>query len=144
VTGLLTARQVADMLAGGASVTKITLTPQSEAICERIAELVVNELERRKQRPESEGAAWVDATTAARMLGVKRGYIYRHKDELGAEPIGTGPKPRLRFDTERLRAARGSTAPKAAAPAPRPGRKGGGRRDRPVRLLPVAGEGEEA
>jgi hypothetical protein len=43
----------------------------------------------------------VDAATLATQLGVTRGFVYEHADQLGAIRIGTGPRPRLRFDLDR-------------------------------------------
>jgi hypothetical protein len=34
-------------------------------------------------------------------LNVSRGFVYEHADELGAIPLGSGPRPRLRFDLEK-------------------------------------------
>lgn len=42
----------------------------------------------------------VDAQELADVLRVSRAFVYEHADELGAIPLGTGPKPRLRFDPE--------------------------------------------
>jgi hypothetical protein len=40
----------------------------------------------------------VDAAELARELGTSRKWVYEHADELGAVALGSGPKPRLRFD----------------------------------------------
>jgi len=47
----------------------------------------------------------VDAATVARELAVSRSFVYEHAAELGAERIGEGQRPRLRFDLDRARAA---------------------------------------
>jgi hypothetical protein len=65
-----------------------------EAIARRVAELL------RADSPAS--AQYVDASTIARRFGVTRAWVYQHKTELGAVPLGTGPKPRLRFDAGRV------------------------------------------
>jgi hypothetical protein len=39
----------------------------------------------------------VDAATLAAALGVTRGYVYDHADELGVIRLGSGPRARLRF-----------------------------------------------
>jgi hypothetical protein len=49
----------------------------------------------------------VDAATLAAQLGVTRSWIYEHRDELGVVRLGTGTKPRLRFDVETARQALG-------------------------------------
>jgi len=74
----------------------------------------------------------VDARVLAAELGVTRSWVYEHRDELGAVRIGTGPKPRLRFDLHAAREAlargggrpsssrdSGSAIDAASAPAPR-------------------------
>ncbi len=43
----------------------------------------------------------VDAATLAARLGVTRGFVYEHADDLGGVRIGDGPRPRLRFDLDR-------------------------------------------
>jgi predicted DNA-binding transcriptional regulator AlpA len=40
---------------------------------------------------------WVDAAAVAKHLDDERSWVYEHADKLGARPLGTGPKPRLRF-----------------------------------------------
>jgi hypothetical protein len=47
----------------------------------------------------------VDAAELARQLGTSRSHIYKHSEELGAQRVGTGPKPRLRFNVDQARAA---------------------------------------
>lgn len=44
----------------------------------------------------------IDAAELARRTGLSRAWIYEHADLLGAIKIGTGPKPRLRFDPQAL------------------------------------------
>jgi hypothetical protein len=46
----------------------------------------------------------VDAATLAGELGVDRSWVYTHRDELGAVRLGSGSKPRLRFDVQVARA----------------------------------------
>lgn len=45
------------------------------------------------------------AAEVGELVGLNREAVYRKADELGAVRIGTGPKPRLRFDAERVAAA---------------------------------------
>jgi hypothetical protein len=42
----------------------------------------------------------VDAAELARILSVSRRYVYEHRDELACVALGSGKKPRLRFDVE--------------------------------------------
>lgn len=55
----------------------------------------------------------VDAATVADSLGVSRAYVYEHAEDLGAQRLGDGPKPRLRFDLERARTCYASSASQA-------------------------------
>ena len=70
-----------------------------------LAMLVVDEIERRQARKASSHVGLVDTQTLARALGVSRRFVYQHADELGAQRLGSGSKPRLRFDLEAAREA---------------------------------------
>src|SRR5689334_18957277 len=70
-----------------------------EAVAQRVVQLL------RCEQPTPE---WIDATEAARGLGVSRSYVYEHSADLGAVRLGGGSKPRLRFDASRLTALPGS------------------------------------
>lgn len=61
----------------------------------------------------------VDAATVARELAVSRSFVYEHAAELGAERIGEGQRPRLRFDLDRARAAWNARQSSERSPAPR-------------------------
>src|SRR3954466_2074253 len=50
---------------------------------------------------------YVDAATLARILGVRRGWVYSRARELGGVRLGDGPRAPLRFDIERVRVALG-------------------------------------
>jgi hypothetical protein len=43
----------------------------------------------------------VDAAELSRLSGRSRKWIYRHKEQLGVEPVGDGPRPRLQFDRDK-------------------------------------------
>jgi hypothetical protein len=43
----------------------------------------------------------LDASELARVLGVERDWIYEHQEQLGAIRLGTGRRPRLRFELTR-------------------------------------------
>ena len=77
--------------------TYVRLHPQTlERLALRTAALVAEQLahsRRTTDRPELLTAAEVSA-----WWGVTRGWIYQHAEELGAIRIGTGERPRLRFD----------------------------------------------
>jgi hypothetical protein len=48
------------------------------------------------------GSQLIDAAAVALMLGVTRGWVYEHATELGAVRLGSGTRPRLRFDPLRV------------------------------------------
>jgi hypothetical protein len=109
-----------------------------EAVARRVVELI-----------HAEGSSpstrrLVNAATLAAELGVDRSWVYAHRVELGAIQLGTGAKPRLRFDPEVARdvlacsASREPQEPKTPVPA----RSSGRRRQWPIDsggLLPIRG-----
>lgn len=110
-----------------------------EALARRVVELIRNELNPPVDR------RMVDAATLARELGVERSWVYAHRQELGGIQLGTGSKPRLRFDVETAQEllAR-STSKKSQAPQARVPAYGSSRRHRQrlgsgARLLPIRG-----
>jgi hypothetical protein len=70
-----------------------------EAVARRVAELIANDAH------EAAARRLVDAATLAAELGVERSWVYEHRDELAPVRLGTGSKPRLRFDVQAVRAA---------------------------------------
>jgi len=70
-----------------------------EAVAHRVAELI------RDDAHETAAPRLVDAATLAAELGVERSWVYEHRDELAPVRLGTGSKPRLRFDVQAVRAA---------------------------------------
>lgn len=72
-----------------------------ETLARRVAELLLGK--------EIVHGGLLDAVEVARRFEVSRDYVYRHADELGAVRLGTGRKPRLRFDPAKVaEALRGS------------------------------------
>jgi hypothetical protein len=70
-----------------------------EAVARRVVELIGSDGNSRVKR------RLVDAATLAVELGVERSWVYAHRCELGGMQLGTGPKPRLRFDLATAREA---------------------------------------
>lgn len=103
-----------------------------EAVARRVAELV------RDREPTPD---WIDAAEVARRLGVKTDYVYRHAAELGAEPLGKGPKPRLRFDAEAVEEHLRTSRRREASPPPKVSRKAAPPRPARVELLEIKGDG---
>lgn len=81
------------------------MTDKLEAFADRLADLVADRLAERLadlQPPTPTAEPLIDASEAARRLGVDRSYIYDHAAELGAVRLGDGPNARLRFDPDKL------------------------------------------
>ncbi len=103
-----------------------------EAIATRVAELL-------RHTPHPSGL--LTATQLAQHLGLTRAWIYQHAHQLGAMQLGSGSKPRLRFDLTTAQAALARTDNKhSALPDPAPPRP----RRRPPKttdtaLLPIHG-----
>jgi hypothetical protein len=119
----------------------VTADPRLDDLADAVATRVIRALELQlgeltARRPPG---VLVDAATVAGELGVSRAYVYRHAAELGGHRIGSGPRPRLRFDVDEARAAWRAlerspvTAARAARATHRSGSSTG------VPLLPVRG-----
>jgi hypothetical protein len=112
---------------------------------ERIAQRVVQLLHHERQQLDGGADAprdLMDAGELARHLGLTRAWVYEHAQQLGAIPVGDGPRPRLRFDLQTAKKAlnsrqRHDETVATKTDGPRPGRP----RRRPasstVPLLPV-------
>jgi hypothetical protein len=72
-----------------------------ERLAARTAVLVTERLER-SQPTEQQRPGMLTATEVSEWWGLHRGWVYQHAKELGAIPIGTGQRPRLRFDPEQV------------------------------------------
>jgi hypothetical protein len=119
--------------------TRIKLDPQAiEAIARRVVEILE---QRGLQQREL-----VDTAELARRLGIERSWVYAHAIELGAVKLGSGPKPRLRFDPQiAARLLRKVGDGSAADPPARSGERAGqpsASGGSGVRLLPIRSRGE--
>lgn len=92
----------------------MSLDPQDvEAVAQRVAQLL--------DTPAAPAPVrLVDAAQLARALGVRRDWVYRHAEHLGAIRLG-GPAGRLRFDLHRATSQLASTQEGALAGAASPG-----------------------
>lgn len=110
-----------------------------EAVARRVVELIHDE------GGSSTARRLVDAATLAVELGVDRSWVYAHRAELGAIQLGTGSKPRLRFDSEVARnvlaysASKESQEPKTPAPTRSSERRRQHRTRSAPELLPIRG-----
>lgn len=69
-----------------------------DAVALRVAQLI-------GEVPEPRRTRLVDAATLASELDVDRAWVYANRDRLGVVKLGSGSRPRLRFDVEVARAA---------------------------------------
>lgn len=110
-----------------------------EAVARRVVELL------RAERHSPRERRLVDAATLAAELGVDRSWVYTHRAELGAIRLGTGSKPRLRFDVDIARESLASSTRKEPQTPQTPVVTGGASRSRRQRLgssadlLPIRG-----
>ena len=87
-----------------------------EQLAVRVAELV---LERMGDAPAPGGSPQlVDAAEIARRFGLSAATVREHADRLGVIRVGDGPKPRMRFDPERVAAALADCSPDRRSPEP--------------------------
>jgi hypothetical protein len=77
---------------------ELRLAPESiEALALRLAELLGS-----APAPRGGNRQRISAAEVARLWGVARRWVYDHADELGASRLGSGPRPRLRFDPDEV------------------------------------------
>jgi hypothetical protein len=70
----------------------------AERLVEPVAQRVVEML-----REDGQARGRMSAADVAQRLGRSRDWVYAHAQELGAVPLGDGPRPRLVFHPERVR-----------------------------------------
>lgn len=90
-------------------------TTPAEQLVEAIARRVVELLDERDDHGPATPRL-VDAATLASVLAVTPEWIYDHAEQLGVRRLGTGKRPRLRFDVDEARAA--LAAPEASDAQP--------------------------
>ncbi len=94
----------------------------AEHLCTRLTRELVNELaDLTASSPASDearsGSRLLTASQVSEWWGVQRSWVYRHSGQLGALHLGTGRKPRLRFDPVTVTECLGE---RPAAGPPRP------------------------
>jgi hypothetical protein len=120
----------------------VSLDPDTvEAIARRVGDLLAQRLNYGPAAPRR----LLTAAEVSEWWGVERSWVYGHADELGAIRLGTGRRPRLRFDPELVAGRLAARATKRRRPAR--GRWRNARRSPrtpadPVDLLPLKGEPE--
>lgn len=120
--------------------TRIKLDTQTiGAIARRVVEI----LEQRGLQNQM----LVDAAELARRFGIERSWVYSHAIELGAVKLGSGAKPRLRFDPQIAARALQQVGERSAADPPaRSGKRAGhpsASGGSGVPLLPIYRRGEK-
>lgn len=111
----------------------------TEAALERLADLVADRVADRllkAQPPAAQPPELLDAASVARRLGITRAAVYELADELGAVRLGSGPRPRLRFDPAKVESYLAAREP-GSMPANNRRRH---RRRPAAELLPIQGE----
>ncbi len=108
-----------------------------DAIARRVVELLTV--------GRGDSSALIDAAEVARRVGVTRSWAYDHAAQLGAVRLGTGTRPRLRFDPERVAQALAAERhtepdPQPSAPRPRQARQRDGFTPSGAPLLAIRGE----
>jgi hypothetical protein len=85
------------MSAAAPQTGELRLAPESiEALAVRLAEILGGGQE--EPPPPADEDGMISAAKVAELWGVRRPWVYEHRDELGGVPLGRGPRPRLRFD----------------------------------------------
>ena|GEM_PF-894135 len=87
-------------MTGGEFVTtgELHIAPESiEAVAQRVAELIAAATAEPASRPVR-----ITAEEVSRWWGVSRRWVYDHAEELGARRMGSGRRPRLRFDPDEV------------------------------------------
>lgn len=92
---------------------ELRLAPESiDALATRLAELLGG---LREPAPPAERLQkMLSAAEVSKRWSISRRWVYDHADELGARRMGTGPRPRLRFDPDEVAARIG--APRRPVP----------------------------
>jgi hypothetical protein len=89
---------------------ELRLDPESiEALARRLAELLGADEAPRQRRQ------LISADEVAQRWGVGRRWVYDHAEELGAHRLGSGRRPRLRFDPDEIAARLGEAGASADA-----------------------------
>ena len=99
----------------------------AEETIDQLAARVADLLDARGSVPPADdrtpsGSGLLSASEVSRWWNVERGWVYQHADQLGVIRLGTGRRPRLRFDPERVRQAMGDPLTDADRRSPRPAR----------------------
>lgn len=75
-----------------------------DRLASRVVELLGRDATREPTRRtgRTAGKTLLSAAQVAERWQIDREWVYAHADELGAMRLGSGPRPRLRFDPDRI------------------------------------------
>ncbi len=109
---------------------RVYLAPEAiDAIAQRVVELL-------RDGPTPDRTRLLTAHELADLLGVDRGWVYEHREQLGGIPLGEGKRPRWRFNPDRALAARQHHVD----PEPEPSRPRRRAQTTSTPLLPIRGQ----
>lgn len=81
---------------------ELRIAPESiEALATRLAELLGG-TRPEPERPAETKKKMLSPAEVSELWGVSRVWVYRHAEALGVRRLGSGPRPRLRFDPEEI------------------------------------------
>jgi hypothetical protein len=83
---------------------ELRIAPESiEALATRLAELLGRTESEPEQEQEASGKKkMLSPAEVSELWGVSRVWVYRHAEALGVRRLGSGPRPRLRFDPDEI------------------------------------------
>jgi hypothetical protein len=91
-----------------------------DRLAHRVAELLASERPAAPAEPAMPPGSGkqLSAAQVAEWWDIDRAWVYAHADELGVSRLGTGPRPRLRFDADTVRTR--LAPPKVSGPQDHP------------------------
>jgi len=95
---------------------EVRLAPESiEALASRLAEVLGETPAAEPEGSEEGKKKMLSPAEVSELWGVSRVWVYRHAEALGVKRMGSGTRPRLRFDPEEIEERLG--APRRCRPA---------------------------
>jgi hypothetical protein len=117
----------------------VRLDPGSlDELAHRVADLVYQQREPVDAAPAEDDGRLLSAAQVAARWGIERSWVYEHANDLGVRRLGTGVRPRLRFDPVRVAAYLERSDPASARPV---GGSGGADVRRSPRIASDCAEG---
>jgi hypothetical protein len=89
---------------------------QLEQLAERVAGLLADRLQPAAPTAPRRARELMTAAQVAQWWRLDRSWVYDHADQLGVIKLGTGSRPRLRFDPDHVAHALGLPAPDETGP----------------------------